>query len=581
MPWIERVRDSQPLDASVGIDWGNPITRGLRVLLNGAVKPVSPWTTIGGVSSSTGPTGVGVLLNGTSQALSMPLDLTNTRAVTVVSKLTPISYPGTYQMFWEFGADGNTTNGGFTTYGFTTSNRLETGTNGGGAGRDSAVLASPRPAIGVPVSVTSTYDHTAASGQQLGLYLDGVQKSLTTSPATGGSGAFGNLTLYVGARTGSTLWANNKYDCFALFDVKKTDAEIKSLSDNPWQLFEKERIWVPVAAGGDTYTLTADSGSFALTGQSTGLAFNRVLASDSGSFALTGQAAALTFNRTLAADSGSFALAGQDATPTFSRVLSAASGSYALAGQGATLTYTPISGATYTLAAASGSFALAGQGAVLLQNRSLAADSGSFALTGQDATLARGYMMPAQSGDYSVAGQDAALIASRRLAADSEAFALAGQNADLTYTPITGNTYTLSASSGSFVLTGQDAQLLQNRVLAADAATYALAGQSATLTYSGGVSAIYPSPSVVLFGTAYGPTGVEYTGTFAVPSAASIAAQVRTELAAELLRITEVAKIHGLVQGVNLVVTPTSRTAGDIAQTISGDGVSSSTVSRA
>lgn len=65
------------------------------------------------------------------------------------------------------------------------------------------------------------------------------------------------------------------------------------------------------------------------------------------------------------------------------------------------------------------------------------------------------------------------------------------------------------------------------------------------------------------------------------PSAASIAAQVRTELAAELLRITEVAKIHGLVQGVNLVVTPTSRTAGDIAQTISGDGVSSSTVSRA
>lgn len=65
------------------------------------------------------------------------------------------------------------------------------------------------------------------------------------------------------------------------------------------------------------------------------------------------------------------------------------------------------------------------------------------------------------------------------------------------------------------------------------------------------------------------------------PSAASIAAAVRTELAAELLRVTEVAKIHGLVQGTPLVVTPTSRTAGDIAQTISGDGVSSSTVSRA
>lgn len=106
------------------------------------------------------------------------------------------------------------------------------------------------------------------------------------------------------------------------------------------------------------------------------------------------------------------------------------------------------------------------------------------------------------------------------------------------------------------------------------------AAAGATASISNGL-AVYPDPSTVLVGVSYGPTGVEYTGTFAVPSAASIAAQVRTELAAELLRITEVAKIHGLVQGVNLVVTPTSRTAGDIAQTISGDGVSSSTVSRA
>lgn len=105
------------------------------------------------------------------------------------------------------------------------------------------------------------------------------------------------------------------------------------------------------------------------------------------------------------------------------------------------------------------------------------------------------------------------------------------------------------------------------------------AAAGATASISNGL-AVYPDPSTVILGVSYGPTGVEYTGTFAVPSAASIAAQVRTELAAELLRITEVAKIHGLVQGVNLVVTPTSRTAGDIAQTISGDGVSSSTVSR-
>lgn len=54
------------------------------------------------------------------------------------------------------------------------------------------------------------------------------------------------------------------------------------------------------------------------------------------------------------------------------------------------------------------------------------------------------------------------------------------------------------------------------------------------------------------------------------PSAESIAAQVRIELAAELAQLTKVSKIHGI--GVPLVVTPTTRTAGDIAQTISTVG---------
>ena len=512
---------------------------------------------------------------------SFPCDLTGNNGITVVFQYVQYSRSGT-QVLFEHSVNQNTNAGTFIVYTDATASKLAFGTSAGG-NYDAGTVALPALGDVVTVAVRLRFTASVTASDDIKIWINGVSPAFTSASTTSYAGNFGNYTTYFLSRAASSLQADASASMYAVLSGFASDAELRELSLNPWQLFAPvaRSIWVPVAAGGDTYTLTADSGSFALTGQDTALNFNRTLAADSGSFALTGQAAALTFNRALVADSGSFALAGQDATPTFSRVLSAASGSYALAGQDATLTYTPISGATYTLAAASGSFALAGQDAALVFNRVLAADSGSFALTGQDATLARGYMMPAQSGDYSVAGQDAALIASRRLAADSEAFALTGQNADLTYTPITGNTYTLSASSGSFVLTGQDAQLLQNRALAADAATYALAGQGAALTYSGGVSAIYPNPSVVLFGTAYGPTGTEYTGTFSVPSAASIAAQVRTELAAELLRITEVAKIHGLVQGVNLVVTPTSRTAGDIAQTISGDGVSSSTVSRA
>ena len=59
-----------------------------------------------------------------------------------------------------------------------------------------------------------------------------------------------------------------------------------------------------------------------------------------------------------------------------------------------------------------------------------------------------------------------------------------------------------------------------------------------------------------------------------------VASAVRTELQAELTRIVELAKLHGLVIGVDLVVSSTSRSAGDIVQTISGDGLTTSTVSR-
>jgi hypothetical protein len=51
----------------------------------------------------------------------------------------------------------------------------------------------------------------------------------------------------------------------------------------------------------------------------------------------------------------------------------------------------------------------------------------------------------------------------------------------------------------------------------------------------------------------------------------ALANAVRTELGVELDRIVEIAKIHGLVVGSDLVVTPTSRTAGSVVQTIVTD----------
>lgn len=122
---------------------------------------------------------------------------------------------------------------------------------------------------------------------------------------------------------------------------------------------------VALGSSGPTYTLTADSASFALTGQTAGLAFNRVLSASSAGYTLSGQTAGLSFNRVLAADSAS----------------------YSLNGQAVTLTYTPLSGPTYTLTADTAGYALTGQDTGLLRGWTLAAGNGAYSLAGQDATL--------------------------------------------------------------------------------------------------------------------------------------------------------------------------------------------------
>lgn len=396
MPWIERVRDLQPLDAA--LDVANPL---LKRLVS-AINPVSgidgavtiPITRYGTINNQPTPFGVGA--KSSSIAASNALYSTISSIGAADSTIILVVY--NHALIAD--ANNHFAGGSYRSGSLTTAIQLS---NGAGThywqaltGNGSINTLSSNEVLPVGLSVLA---HTQRGGL-ISIYRNGVLKN-STSAANGNS----NDTFCICDIDGPAL--PNSTDRAILLGLKIAGAlsasELAAIGSNPWQLFEKERIWVPVAAGGDTYTLTADSGSFALTGQDTALNFNRTLAADSGSFALTGQAAALTFNRALVADSGSFALAGQDATPTFSRVLSAASGSYALAGQDATLTYTPISGATYTLAAASGSFALAGQDVVLAYNRVLSAANGSYLLTGQNATLVGPGLFTQAQLDYMLA----------------------------------------------------------------------------------------------------------------------------------------------------------------------------------
>lgn len=373
-------RYSQP-QGNARIDWGNPITKGLV----GAYLPqgINAVTNAAAVSITAPKTatkqGSGLLFAGGTEVAKYDSYQPGS-PFTAVTLLVPnfSSSSATRQGVWVYQATSGSAQNRLRMIWLDATNGFYIDINGGFAYR-----CKPTFAAGDAIALAYTRAGVTSSNQ---FYVNGVAATTTQVVDTNNTGLPSPAApLWLGddVEFSSGKRLNGTIALHLHFSRVLTGAEIKSLSENPWQIFAPaaRSIWVPVAAGGDTYTLTADSGSFALTGQATGLALNRVLSAASGSFALTGQAAGLAVNRTL----------------------SAASGSYSLTGQNATLTYTPTSTATYTLAAASGSFAVSGQDVVLAYNRVLSAANGSYLLTGQNATLVGPGLFTQAQLDYMLA----------------------------------------------------------------------------------------------------------------------------------------------------------------------------------
>lgn len=216
-------------------------------------------------------------------------------------------------------------------------------------------------------------------------------------------------------------------------------------------------------SGGASYSLTADAGSYTLTGQAAGTKFGRKLVAGQGTYTLTGSAASL--------------LEGH--------VITCAQGSYTLTGSTAY--------ADYAITCASGSYTLSGQAAGTKAARKLAAAQGAYTLTGQDVALLYttpgAYSLAMGQGTYTLTGQAAALQAARRIVAAQGLYALSGQAAALRL----GRKVALAA--GSYSLTGQDIAFDAPARLAAAAGSYALTGQAVTLTYAGApVAAVLSAP---------------------------------------------------------------------------------------
>lgn len=174
------------------------------------------------------------------------------------------------------------------------------------------------------------------------------------------------------------------------------------------------------------YSLSGQEIAFDLEGNTPSLT------ADAGAFAVAGQAANLLAQRRLTANAGQFAALGNGGLPLVDE-----QGNYIYDEQGNVL-FTEIDPAEFrivtslVLTADVGAFGFAGQDAEFSQqspgNFAFTAETGNFALGGQEANLAKATSTALVVGEFAVAGQDAnLLLAKAPLPADAGIFSILGQ----------------------------------------------------------------------------------------------------------------------------------------------------------
>lgn len=253
--------------------------------------------------------------------------------------------------------------------------------------------------------------------------------------------------------------------------------------------------------GVTNYTMTADAGSYAVTGTAASLEFGGVVAADAASYTVTGTAANLEHHSVVNAEAGTYTVTGADAGLTAAVSMAADGASYTVTGASASLEYGPaidaeagaytVTGADvtltysagYDLAADAGSYTITGTDANF--DLIVLGDPGVYTITGSDATLTytAGHDITADAGSYTVTGSDATLTygASYSVAADAGSYAVTGSDASLKLGAA------IDAGAGSYTVTGADASLLASLVMAANGGAYTVTGADATLTVSGEV----------------------------------------------------------------------------------------------
>lgn len=196
--------------------------------------------------------------------------------------------------------------------------------------------------------------------------------------------------------------------------------------------------------------LTAEAGSYALSGQDAGSRRGIVLPAEQGYIALYGQVGLLSKSTNSSGEAAPLPHLASLFIPTFSaRTLTCDPGNYSIVGSEGLLDHEHDADTT--------TYSVTGQAANLLIGLALPAESGTYQISGQAADSTRSgpaQTMSAESGTYSVVGQEAETLAAHTVAAEQGFYPILGQQVVLSV-GTSGNTI-LTAEFGEYLLTGQD-----------------------------------------------------------------------------------------------------------------------------
>ena len=218
------------------------------------------------------------------------------------------------------------------------------------------------------------------------------------------------------------------------------------------------------------YTITAELGTFTLTGNSASLLANRKLTTVVGTFAFTGSAVGLLKGYTLVAVTGIFTLTGNAAGLILARQFTAATGPFILTGNVANLRR------DYTLTTNAGVFSHTGNVTNLIKGRTLTANIGAFTLTGNVVGLISARRLISSVGVFTFTGNAVGILANRILTANVGVFTFTGNAAILTKSGV--GAYTIIANVGVFTFNGNAVNLVKGRILIANVGTFTFTGNA-------------------------------------------------------------------------------------------------------